>query len=110
MKSKINKIELEKEKMKLQQEQNKNFNKLVDKGLPLLEKYFTSKIEKLEVPKFKWTLIVFALVLLVSVGMTGVLTFFGKVGAENFTFLLGILIGAIITLMGDILLNMGGNN
>ena len=102
-------MKIEEQRLKLQTEQAKNFNKIIDKGLPLLEKYFTSKIEKLEAPRFRWMFIVFGGILIMSVGLTGFLTFYGKISSENFTFLLGILLGAIITLFGDVLLNIGNN-
>ena len=102
-------IKLEEQRLKLQTEQAKNVNKLMEKGLPLVEKYFSTKLEKLEAPRFKWMLIIFGGILVLSVALTGFLTFFGKVSSENFTFLLGILIGAIITLLGDVLINMGNN-
>lgn len=103
-------LEVEKEKVRLQQEQTKNFNKLIDKGFPILERYLNAKLEKIEAPKFKWTFIIFGILLVLILASTAFLTFYDKLNPENFTFLLGILIGSIITLLGDILLNFGGNN
>ena len=102
-------IKLEEQRIKLQTEQAKNFSKIIEKGLPLVEKYFSAKIEKLEAPRFRWMFIIFGTILLVSIGLTGFLTFYGKISSENFTFLLGILIGSIITLIGDAIINMGNN-
>ena len=103
-------IEVEKEKVRLQQEQAKNFNKLIDKGFPLIERYLNAKLEKIEAPRFKWTFVIFGVLLILILGITAFLTFYDKLNPENFTFLLGILIGSIITLLGDILSNFGGNN
>ena len=102
-------IKLEEQRLKLQTEQAKNFSKIIEKGLPLIEKYFTAKIEKLEAPRLRWMFIIFGTILFISIGLTGFLTFYGKISSENFTFLLGILIGSIITLIGDVIINMGNN-
>lgn len=102
-------IKLEEQRIKLQTEQAKNLSKVIDKGLPLVEKYFSAKIERLEAPKFRWMFIIFGAILLISIGLTGFLTFYGKISSENFTFLLGILIGSIITLVGDAIISIGNN-
>jgi len=102
-------IKLEEQRLKLQTEQAKNFSKIIEKDLPLIEKYFTAKIEKLEAPRFRWMFIIFGAILFISIGLTGFLTFYDKISSENFTFLLGILIGSIITLIGDVIINMGNN-
>ena len=102
-------MRIEEQRLKLQTEQAKNLNKIIDKGLPLVEKYFTSKIEKLEAPRFKWMFVIFGAILFISIGLTAFLTYHGKISSENFTFLLGILIGSIITLIGDVIINMRDN-
>ena len=99
-------IEIEKEKIKVQLKQQETIQKIVDKGLPLIQRYFTSKIEKIEAPRFKWTFIIFGGLLFASLVGTGLLTYYDKISSENFTFLLGILIGSIVTLMGDIVLQV----
>lgn len=102
-------IKLEEQRLKLQTEQAKKFNKIIEESLPLVEKYFTAKIEKLEAPRFRWMFIIFGSILFISIGLTGFLTFYGKISSENFTFLLGILIGSIITLISDVIIDMGSN-
>jgi hypothetical protein len=99
---------LEEKKIELELQRNKSFNMLVSQGLPLLEKYFTSKLEKIEAPKFKWTLIIFGSLLTISVVGTGILVYADKVDSANFTFLLGIMIGSIVTLIGDIIFEAKG--
>ncbi len=79
------------------------WDKLVDRGLPLLERWFDNQHE-LEKPKIRWSIIGFILMLFLVVICTAVLVFFGKVDGSNFTFLMGTLVGAIITLFGDIVL------
>ena len=79
-------IKLEEQRLKLQTEQAKNVNKLMEKGLPLVEKYFSTKLEKLEAPRFKWMLIIFGGILVLSVALTGFLTFFGNLLCSTFYF------------------------
>lgn len=79
------------------------WTKIVDKGIPLLEKYIESK-NNLEKPKFKWGILAFIFILSLMVLVTAFLVYAGKVDGSNFTFLLGTLIGATIAILGDILL------
>jgi len=97
---------LEEKQLDLQIQQAKNFNLLIEKVVPAVEKYFTDKLHKLEAPKFRWTLIVFAILLAIIVIGTGILVYFDKIESTNFIFLLGILVGAMMTLIGDIILEV----
>ena len=90
----------------LELERAKTLNLILEKGLPLLDKYYTSKLEKIEAPKFKLTLFVFGFLLLITLLTTGTLVYFDKVSSDNFTFVLGILIGSAVTLVGNIILGV----
>lgn len=96
-------LAVQEKQLDLQMKQAENFNKLIEKGIPLIERYITARIEKIEAPKFKWTMIIFSLLLFVVIIGTGFLVYQGKVSSDNFTFLVGILIGSVITFLGDII-------
>lgn len=96
------------ENAKLQVENAKNLGTLIDKGLPIVDKYFSQKIEKVEAPKIRMMFWIFGGILFLSVIITGVLTYTGKVSSDNFTFLLGTLLGTIITLIGDVTIGAEG--
>lgn len=97
-------IELEKQRLQLQEQQAKNFNTLIEKALPLVEKYFTTRLEKLEAPKFKISSIIFSTILLVIVIGSGVLVFYGKITSDNFTFLIGVIVGYLMTFIKNIVM------
>ncbi len=84
--------------------QLKFFQELMEKGFPLLERYLSAKMQHLEKPRFRWSLIAFILILSIVVLTTAFLVYHDKVGGANFTFLLGTLVGATITLLGDLLI------
>lgn len=84
--------------------QLKFWESVIDKGFPLYERYLNTKIEHLEKPKFRWSLIAFVLILTIVVLVTAFLVYHDKVDGANFTFLLGTLVGATITLIGDLLI------
>ncbi len=79
------------------------FEKAIDKGLPILERYLNSKLS-LEKPKFRWGLVAFITILSLMVLVTAFLVYNNKMDSGNFTFLLGTLIGATITMLGDIII------
>ena len=95
---------LEERQLELQAEQSRKVSSLIHKGISALEKYHTEKLRRLDAPKFRWTLIIFASLLFLIVFGSGFLLFFDKIDKSNFTFLLGILIGAIMALIGDVIL------
>ena len=97
-------LKLQQKQLDLEQEKAKSLNSLLEKAIPLIEKYYSTKLEKIEAPKFKYTLIIFSFLLFVVVIGTGILVFYGKVSSENFTFLIGILIGSVITFLRDIII------
>lgn len=97
-------IKLQRQQLKQQQQRTILFQKLVDQGMPRLDKYLQAKLHLIDKPKTRWTIIGFLLILFVAVIGTGFLVYVGKMDDGNFTFLLGTLIGASITLLGDIVL------
>ena len=99
-----NKKSLEEKQVELQIQQAKNLGIILDRVVPAVEKYYSEKMKRLEEPRFKWTLVAFAIILVVIVGVSAYLLYLDKIPAENFTFLLGILVGAIMALLGDIIL------
>lgn len=104
-------IELQKKQLDLQSKQldsqiasSKVMQQAVEQGLPLLKEYVETKVHKLESPKFKWSILIFGSILLICVIGSGVLVFFDKLDSGSFTFLLGTLIGGMITFLGDVIL------
>lgn len=110
-KNKITDTEIQLQQLKVQEKQfeaqitnAKMFDKAIEQGLPLLKDYLDNKMNKVETPKFKWTIGAFGAILLICVIGSGLLVFFDKMDSGSFTFLLGTLIGGIITFIGDVLL------
>lgn len=97
-------LKLQQKQLDLQMQNGQLFKDALEQGLPLLDKYLTAKINQVEGPKIRWSIISFASVLVLVVALSGFLVYDGKLDASNFTFLLGTLIGAVITLLGDILI------
>lgn len=104
-------IELQKKQIDLQSKQlesqiasSKLFEKAVEQGFPLLKEYMEVKVQKIESPKFKWSILIFGGILLISVIGSGFLVFMDKLDSGSFTFLLGTLIGGMITFLGDIIM------
>lgn len=83
-------IEFEKEKLKLWRE---TLNKIV----PAITEYQTTRLEKVIIPVFRISNITFSLLLAVIIIGSGVLLYLDKLGASNFTFLLGIALGYLMS-------------
>jgi len=96
-------IKLQQKQIELQTQNNRLLQQLIDKGLPIVDKYFNKKLEKVEGPKIRWSVIGFVAVLFVIIIGTGWLVYVGKLDPANFTFLLGTIIGASVTFLGDII-------
>ena len=94
-------MELEQEKIK---KTNEVLTKAIEEGFPILRDYYNKKMTKLEGPKIRISLYGFIYLLAIIVIGSGLLVFYGKLEGSNFTFLLGILIGAMITFLGDLVL------
>ena len=94
----LKEIELEKEKVS---QSTKIWEKALEEGFPLLKEYLNKKIEKLEVPKIRLSLIWFSIILFVVILITSFLVYAGKLEGSNLTFLLGIMVGAIITFLSS---------
>ena len=97
-------LEIQAKQQELQIENSKILQKAVEQGLPLMRDYYQAKMQTVESPKFKWSILLFGTILFICVIGSGVLVFFEKLDSGSFTFLLGTLIGGIITFMGDLLL------
>ena len=97
-------IELQSKQQEAQIENSKVIQKAVDQGLPLMKEYYHAKMKTVDSPKFKWSILLIGTILFVCVVGSGILVFFNKMDSGSFTFLLGTLIGGIITFMGDLLL------
>ncbi|NKQ38980.1 MAG: hypothetical protein HF967_05845 [Methanosarcinales archaeon] len=93
-KSKNSEVEVEKIKV---------YHILLEKGLPILEKYLENQ-QKIEKPKFKWGMIIFIGIIALVIVPTAILVFNDRVDGSNFTFLLGTLIGATLTLFSKLLI------
>ena len=76
--------------------------KVVDKGFPLIEKMIEMK-ERIEKPKFTFGMIGFLVIIACIINSTGILVFYEKMDDGNFTFLMGTLFGASITIFNEIL-------
>ncbi len=99
-------LKLQSQQLEIQKEQTKNFGILIDKVAPLIEKYYSAKLEKIEAPKFRWSAIIFGIMLVVIVVGSMYLVYEGKLGADNFTFLVGVIVGYMMTFIKD--LTLGG--
>ena len=97
-------LKLQQKQIELQTQNNKVLQQLINKGLPIIEKYINAKLEKVEGPRVRWSIVGFIGVLFIVVVGSGFLVYTGKLESGNFTFLLGTLIGATITFLGDIIL------
>ena len=97
-------IEMQIKQHEAQIENSKVMQKAVDQGMPILKEYLHAKMQTVDSPKIRWSIILFGLILGLSVLGSGILVFFDKMDSGSFTFLLGTLIGGIITFMGDLLL------
>ena len=107
----VKKSNIKEEQIKFQQKQletqsqNIQFiQKAIEQGASLLQKYLDAKIKNVEAPKIKWSIIAFVGVLVLVIIICGFLVYENKLDPSNFTFLLGTLIGAVITLLGDVLI------
>ena len=96
-------IELQKANLELQKENAKTMQNLFDKGVPLISDYMNKKLQKVETPKVRWPIIGFVIILTIIVVGSGLLVYLGKLDSDNFTLLLGTLIGASISLLRDII-------
>jgi len=97
-------FELQRNQLEIQKQQAKNIELAINKIAPIAEKYFVTKLEKLEAPRFRWTAIIFGILLGIIVIGVMCLVYAGKVGADNLVFLLGIIVGYMITLMREVVL------
>lgn len=70
--------------------------------MPLLKEFINNKYD-FEKKKFKTGMFLFVVILAIVLVTTSVFVFFGKMDDENFTFLLGILLGSLITLFNEVL-------
>lgn len=97
-------LKFQSQQLEIQKEQTKNVGILIDKVAPLIEKYYTTKLEKIEAPKFRWSAIIFGIILAGIIGGSMFLVYEGKMGADNFTFLAGVVVGYMMTFIKDLTL------
>ena len=100
-------VELQIKQVELQKEQTKNTQTLIEQGLPVVEQYFSKKMQHVDNPRFKWATIVFGLILFTIVVGSGILVYEGKIDAGNFTFLLGVIVGYMMTFMEGLFFDKG---
>jgi len=100
----IETLKFQQRQLELQAQNAQFFHETVRKILPIAEKYYTTKLTKVEAPKVRWSIVGFLIVLCVVVVVSGILVYAGKMESSNFTFLLGTLVGGSITFLGDIIL------
>lgn len=103
----VENLRLQQKQVELQTQNSKVLPELVDKVQPIAEKYLeylNKKLEKIEGPKIRWSIIGFVGLLLVIVLVSGVLVYANKLDSSSFTLVLGTMIGATLTLLGDIVL------
>ncbi len=100
----LERLKLQKAQIESQNQSTKLLQQALEKALPVVEKYFNAKLERVESPKVRWSIIGFIGILLMVLVMTSFLVYKGKLDSSNFTFLLGTLIGATISLLGDVIL------
>jgi len=89
--------------LELEIQQAKNFEILIKEVLPLVKDYFTTKLEKVDSPRFKISTLVFGGLLFIIVLITAFLVYIDKLAADNFTFLIGIIVGYAMTHLKNII-------
>lgn len=97
-----NRTELVKSQLALQKQQAENFGKLLDKGLPLAEKWIMKSLDK-EKHAFSWANGVYLLLMGAVVLITGYLALEKIVSSESFAFIMGTIIGATLTYVRELL-------
>ncbi len=91
------------QQMEIQKQQAKNFNLLLEKGIPAIEKYLNAKLVHYDKPRFKYAIGGVCLILLIIVIGSMFLVFNGLLGADAFTFLMGIIVGYLLTFFKEML-------
>ncbi len=97
-------MKLEEQKLKTQTEQNKELIKVAKRVTEAIEKYYTLKLTKLEAPKFKWSTTLFSVIILLIVVGSGLLVYYGKLSSSNFTLLIGVIVGYLMTFIKNVVL------
>lgn len=98
------KIALQIEAVKLEQQKQTTINKLVETGLPMVERYLDTKIKHVEKPKFQYTVVIIGVVLLVVIVGSMILVWQKVLGSDAFTFLMGIVVGYLMTFFREMIL------
>ena len=97
-------FEINKKMLSLEETRTNFFKDLADRIIPLADEHFNNKMLHLESPKLKLSFWIFGLILFIIVIICGILVFFDKLEGSNFTFLLGVLIGSVMVMLGDVLI------
>src|SRR3989344_1545028 len=97
------KLKLKQQEIDLQERNNEILKEAIAKGTPLLQRHIELK-NRNEGSKVKWSIIGFLSILVIVISASTFLVYHDKLDPANFTFLLGTLIGATITLLGDIII------
>ncbi len=100
-------LRLQEKQLELQKQNKEILQKVVDKGLPILDKYIHTQLKTVDAPRVRWSIIGFLGILFIIILGSGFLVYSGKLDSGSFTFLLGTLIGASITFLGDTILPKG---
>lgn len=105
MSAKKENSEIYNKELELQLRNSEMFQKIIEKGMPILEKYLDSQITKVDAPKIKYSIFGLIMVLFGTLCLTGFLLYKGKLDSGSFTFLLGTILGASITFFGNLVDN-----
>lgn len=68
----------------------------------MFERFITLKIEKVDSPKFTLSTMVFGILLFSTIVSVSVLAAWGVVSSESFGFLMGVIVGYIMTHLREV--------
>lgn len=71
---------------------------------PLVKDYYEKRLNSLDAPVFKYTTLAFWSLIVVILGGTGFLVYAGKLDTSNFTLIVGITLGYLMTFIKKLIL------
>lgn len=90
-------IEIENRKLDLEIEKMKFWSKLVGDNLPRVLDYFQARLLRHDVPVMKTGIWVLSVIVFSIVLGTGVLVYLGKLDSATFTFVIGTVLGYLLS-------------
>jgi len=72
-------------------------SKLSDVAIPLIVKYYSTKLEKIEAPRMKHVSYTYGIIVFLIVAGSLGLVYVGKLDSSSFTLLIGVVVGHLMT-------------